>query len=321
MLTYPPDRAIRFLCVIGFSFFVLILHSVDKRQTYARLRLPDTPSRDLNREAGQETFTKSTELNFESLWNSLTEFQMRNVEKCTQAYDVDSEIGEYLNLINPNVRYKLHEYLDSNSFVIEVGGYEGDEVREFFGLYEIGRYVILEPVWEYYDILRERTNDLPQEALRIYNIGLGARDELVNVRKSGKDTSLYKYMESESSQSESRQTESRNDTAITSVLNIMNVEKFLIDMGIGQNYGYKHQLDLLSMDCAGCEYDVLDYLLTSPNVLRNIRTIQFQSHRVKGHEKEMIKKYCAYQEVLSRTHEILFQHKFSWEAWTFRNKM
>ncbi|OWF44686.1 uncharacterized protein LOC110458022 [Mizuhopecten yessoensis] len=311
MAMYPPSRAARFFVVIGFSFFVLLLHSIDKRQTYARLELIHVHSgwhHNVNADSDQDT-------NKSSLERGGQEFT--RVHACEQSYGVQFQTdSEY-------VSQKIFENLNLNSesFVIEVGGFEGDWMLRMFKLYEIGFYAVLEPVWTFFNILMRESDYLPQGKIKPLNIGLGAKDDIINVKMIDDRTSVYNR-QTESRQSESWQSESRNTSEPTTDLYIVGVERFFRDIGIGMSDdGFKGHLDLLILDCEGCEYDVLDYLLRTPKVLHFIHIIMFRSHRFKGHEQEMIRKYCTYQELLPLTHDLRFQQKFSWDVWTLRKMM
>ncbi|XP_060068132.1 uncharacterized protein LOC132548294 [Ylistrum balloti] len=294
---YPLGRAARFFLVIIFSFFILLLHSIDKRQTYARLQLIDVTSGWYHHaESSQDKypfFGKRGEKDFDI---------------CKQTYGV--EFQRHSEYSSHKVFENLH--LNSESFVIEVGGFKGELMRELFQLYDIGLYVTVEPVWQYYKVLISKLKHLPQGKIQAHNIGLGAKDDKIQVKPAGNRTSSFgKQRLQEEFGKNGNESEQMAD------LSIRSVERFFQDMGIGG----EDQLDLLILDCEGCEYDVLDYLLKSPDVLHYIRVIMFQSHKFKGHRKELVRKYCTYQQLLPLTHEIQFQNKFSWEVWTLRNKM
>ncbi|XP_033727486.1 uncharacterized protein LOC117316820 [Pecten maximus] len=300
---YPPSRAARFLVVIGFSFFVLLLHSIDKRQTYARLEFIDVNSgwyqnsvsgHDKNRSSGGR--------------------EKNSFEVCEKTYNVEFQtVSAYAS---QRIYENLH--LNSDCFVIEVGGFEGEAMRTLFQVYDIGFYVVVEPIWKYYKTLIKKSKHLPQGRIQALNIGLGEKDDTVKVKTTGNWTGLYNG-QTKNWQSENGDNGTKPEQMAD--INIIGVERFFKEIGIGSTDGVRGQLDLLILDCEGCEYDVLDYLVKSPNVLHYIRVIMFRSHRFKGHEQEMIHKYCTYQELLPLTHEILFQKKFSWEVWRLRNKM
>ncbi|XP_069106578.1 uncharacterized protein [Argopecten irradians] len=316
---YPIGRAFRFFLLIGFCFFILLLHSIDKKQTYARLEFIDATS---------DWFHLRTQDSGQGQNRTLIGHEKSAFEICEQSYDVKFPTDS--GYVSQEILESI--YLNSESFVIEVGGFEGELMRKLFQLYDVGFYVVVEPIWKFYKNIIKKSKHLPQGRIQALNIGLGAEDDTRvsnKVKASGNHTNVYNE---QTKHSESENGENGNEPERILDVNIIGVDRFFKEIGFGTDNGVRGhgfgidnkvrgQLDLLILDCEGCEYDVFDYLLKSPDLMRYIRVIMFRPHRFKGHTENMIRRYCYYQEMLPLTHEILFKKKFSWEIWTLRIKM
>ena len=96
-------------------------------------------------------------------------------------------------------------------------------------------------------------------------------------------------------------------------LYIENATEFLLEIQLAY-----FDIDLLSLNCKGCEYEVLKTLL-STNLVYHLRNIQFATHSKLAGLKDPVVRYCKIQELFSRTHIITYQYKFMWENWRRRD--
>lgn len=192
------------------------------------------------------------------------------------------------------IRYTGHSYLNNNSFVIEAGGYIGNDVQVFNDRYKPGTYMVLEPVPKFFDMLVERFKDSPN--VIVYNYGIDDSDGEFYVSDTSNDAAtMFK----------------NKNIAGGKVSKIMNVTKFMILNHVAVR---TRDVDLLTMNCEGCEFSVLDLLL-STDYIRHFKNIQFQSHKLDG-ICYPVKRFCWYQELLTKTHKLTFQFKYIWENWT-----
>ncbi|KAL3885240.1 hypothetical protein ACJMK2_025328 [Sinanodonta woodiana] len=80
-------------------------------------------------------------------------------------------------------------------------------------------------------------------------------------------------------------------------LYIANATKFLMNLGVGLFH-----VDLLTTNCEGCEYEVLETIL-STNLINYIKNFQFATHSTLKGLEDPLGRYCKIQELLRRTHK------------------
>ena len=71
------------------------------------------------------------------------------------------------------------------------------------------------------------------------------------------------------------------------------------------------------INCEGCEYPLIDVLTENRKELQQISTIIVQFHRkynIPGIDS-VTEKYCELKKRLSRTHCLLWNFNYVWEAW------
>lgn len=210
--------------------------------------------------------------------------------KCTDGYKLSQAIGLKRTQKDKLVRWGVHSYLDENSVVIEAGGHMGVDVHELNSRWHPGNYHVLEPIKKFYDSLKKRFEK--DSNIKIYDYGIGSKDEIFYVDDTNDATSVFKKSKSNKKEP----------------LKIVAAKKFLKEIGVPNS-----DVDLLTMNCEGCEYDLLDYLISSGDI-QYVKNVQFQAHRIAG-VCLPVTRYCIYQHLLKRTHQASFMHKFWWESW------
>jgi hypothetical protein len=128
--------------------------------------------------------------------------------------------------------------------------------------------------------------------ITVLNIGLGEKTATVNVDVKGEATNVL---------------EKGGNTTVKLIRSI----DFFTNIGVGI-----FDIDLLTMDCEGCELEVLESLLEN-NMINYFKNIQFESHsHVMGFKRnDWQRRYCVIQENMSRSHRLTFQYKHMWENW------
>ncbi|CAF1479844.1 unnamed protein product [Adineta steineri] len=81
----------------------------------------------------------------------------------------------------------------------------------------------------------------------------------------------------------------------------------------------ENELSLLHLNCEGCEYDVIERLVTT-GLIKYIRHLQFGSHRPIEMQSVVAERYCLLQSSLKNSHECIFGIPWGWERWTYRNR-
>ena len=77
-------------------------------------------------------------------------------------------------------------------------------------------------------------------------------------------------------------------------------------------------VDVLHMNCEGCEFDVLEALLESGDIAR-VRLLQFGSHRMSGLVSP-VRRYCGIRRGLAATHTQVWGEPWQWERWERRGQ-
>ncbi|KAL3885239.1 hypothetical protein ACJMK2_025327 [Sinanodonta woodiana] len=191
-----------------------------------------------------------------------------------------------------HIRTTHHTYLrKKDAVMIEIGGNRGDDAAEFVKLYN-PRYIILEPLEEYFKLLKEKFKN--NSRVTVVNVGLGIKNEVVMVNIEGVDGDAT-----------SKFTGSNGKTP----LYITNATNFLMNLGVGL-----FDVDLLTTNCEGCEYEVLETIL-STNLINYIKNFQFATHSTLKGLEDPLGRYCKIQELLRRTHKPTYQYRLIWESW------
>lgn len=73
-------------------------------------------------------------------------------------------------------------------------------------------------------------------------------------------------------------------------------------------------IDLLHVNCEGCEWELLEAVIRRIYVQVNIRIFQFSSHYF-PHIENITGRYCYIRSQLQRTHDLIFGQYFGWERW------
>jgi FkbM family methyltransferase len=196
------------------------------------------------------------------------------------------------------VRFNHHDYIPSNSLVIDVGGNVGSDTAALVRLYPYARYIVLEPLEQYFKVLKKRFQY--NNAITVLNIGLGRNTDIVNVIYRGHNaeaTSMFKTAH----QSEQQ----------TAQLRIKNTLEFLVALGVGQ-----FDADLMTINCEGCEFEMLEDVTMSP-LIGHVRNIQYQSHAelLPGGIGHGFTRYCRLNQLLARTHVRTFEFPYVWVNW------
>ncbi|KAL3884947.1 hypothetical protein ACJMK2_025046 [Sinanodonta woodiana] len=191
-----------------------------------------------------------------------------------------------------HIRRTHHSYLkNKNAVLIEAGGNKGNDAFEFVKLYN-PRYIILEPLEEYTNILKEKFKN--NSRVTVVNVGLGIKNEVVMVNIEGNNACATSKFSGANGKTP---------------LYITNATAFLMKLGVGL-----FDVDLLTMNCEGCEFEALETIL-STNLINYIKNIQFATHSTLKGLENPLGRYCKIQELLRRTHKPTYQYRFIWESW------
>lgn len=222
--------------------------------------------------------------------NDLTQDEDNRKEKCIKSFksDYSKSNEQFWKGDIQYVRHKHHKYLNTESVVLDIGGNKGKDAEALLKSYNHGSYVILEPIKTLFNALVNMFEK--NKNVILYDFGLGRKTDkfFVNVVGYGGDaTSIF----IENNQKES------------CLLRVFNTTEFMIRLGVPCV-----EVDLITINCEGCEFDILETLL-STNIINMFRHIQFATHPTLKHLNQPVARYCQIQEKLSRTHVISYMEK------------
>ena len=196
-----------------------------------------------------------------------------------------------------NARWTQHTYLNANSRIVEVGGFVGVDAAKFI-LLANPYYLVLEPVPEYYKILEKKFSTNPKVTL--FKFGLGKINKTIKIGVvSGDATSLFEKNETSK--------RGQNQTLI-----IRDATEFFTSLDV-----QRKPVDLLMINCEGCEYELLEVLIAS-SLIQYFKHVQFQFHLDLPGIAHQECRYCQIMSLLRRTHKPMFQFSYTWQAWQLK---
>lgn len=175
-------------------------------------------------------------------------------------------------------------HLQATSILVDVGGYYGDGANQFIQRAN-PQVFIFEPNPHYAAHLRLRFKD---KNVTVIQNALGKSDEKLYLTIKGDASKLTSLFQS-------------NETTIPVQVRTWNSFDQLFP-----------RIDLLHINCEGCEYSVLNALIVS-KLIERTASIFVQFHGIENHI--LHSERCSIQHLLRRTHEIFYETPFIWEIW------
>ncbi|XP_061177719.1 uncharacterized protein LOC133186499 [Saccostrea echinata] len=201
-----------------------------------------------------------------------------------------------VNTGNYNITSSFFSFLKRKSdvVIIEIGGYTGQTLQKLIPVTGAKHYVVIEPVPSFYKTLNKNIQTLNfNTSVKTYNFGLSGNRTELDVEVVGDGTKMLK----------------KSILNTTEKVQLVGVLDFFIQLGVGC-----HRIDLLTVNCEGCEFDVLENLL-STNLIQKFDFIQFQPHHSAPNIGNFLCRYCRLRQLLARTHEVVYKFPFLWEVW------
>lgn len=179
--------------------------------------------------------------------------------------------------------HRLNYNLNSDSIIIDLGGYLGDWSKKIYDKYKCNIH-IFEPVLKNYNhIVKEFNNN---EKIKIYNFGLSSLNEYLIIKHDNASSSLFLKNGLE------------EKIKLVKYLDFIKEEKIEI-------------IDLIKINIEGSEYDLLEHILEN-NLHIKIKNLQIQFHKIFNDSEQKREKI---REVLSLTHKLTYDYTFVWENW------
>jgi len=189
---------------------------------------------------------------------------------------------------DPNELLRITYPLDSDSLVVDVGGFKGEWSQRIYSRYCC--YIdIYEPHPMLVQVIREHFKY--NHEVRVIPIGLGNRNETLRLFGSDIYSSLYSNYGAES-----------NEVAIRKASDVFR-----------DNYS-GIVIDLLKINIEGSEYQMLPDLIANYS-MSTIRNIQIQFHNT---VPEYWKKREKIQRELGKTHTLQWCYDFLYESWVVK---
>jgi FkbM family methyltransferase len=202
---------------------------------------------------------------------------------------------------NPNINKNIHTYLNHQSVVIEVGGNVGDDSALYVELYN-PFIIIFEPIPSLCKQLTDRFRTNTKAETHCF--GIGDRNKTLPIELTGT------HGEGSSMMKKSSPTSNSSFVLQVVILEAVHVIRHTL------NKRQTKVIDLLSINCEGCEYEVILSLIQS-NTIVLLQNLQFQTHY--GLLKHDTYYYCIIQQLLNVTHTITYQYHGLWESWRLRD--
>ena len=187
--------------------------------------------------------------------------------------------------------------LNSSSLIFEIGGNRGHDTMKFSELYN-SSIITYEPLMSMWTSLREKFKTNPRVDIRRNGLGNHARKLFIG--RTG-DKNIASSMFHNISDLQSSTVEE------IEILNVVDAVKDIRKTAT--------TIDLISMNCEGCELEVLPALISN-NITHHFRIIQFATHTSLLPDGTCI--YCQIEQELAETHQTLYRYSKLWEAWILK---
>jgi FkbM family methyltransferase len=185
-------------------------------------------------------------------------------------------------------------FLGADSVVVDVGGFVGEAVQTLLRRFAC-RIFVFEPVPEFAARLEERFRPAGGRVV-VLNYGIGPRDENITFVVDGDRSHVA------------------DARAGGQVVHMRTLAPFFEQLE--RQHGARF-VDMMHVNCEGCEFAVLEYLLRSPWIER-VRHLLVQFHSF--HDGDAVDRRCTLRARLARTHTLAWDRAFVWERWDLRKR-
>lgn len=201
-------------------------------------------------------------------------------------------------------RYSDHEDtrnwpLTENSVVWDVGGFRGSWTQDIVDKYNPHVHVF-EPVSEFYEACVYRFRDNPK--VKVHNYGIDDIDRTQTMKKQGQNSSAFRGAEGQ----QPMPNDKVHGTPVSESIALRNVSEVLKEFG--------GHVDLVSFNCEGGEYRVLEKLTQSGEITK-FTNVQVQFHNFWNTADAW---RDTIRQNLSKTHNEKYNYPWTWEGWTLK---
>lgn len=186
--------------------------------------------------------------------------------------------------------------------VVYVGAHAGGHDGFFMHLARGCAVHMLEPMPSYFAALRRAAAPYRAAGVSVHNFGIAPRSALLHVPRRverGQATSHASLLRT------GRPTAS---AARPIAVRLLTLEEALERLGLA-----RQKVDLLHINCEGCEWDLLEALVASSGWPINFPVVQFGTHT--DGASATVGRYCTLRHSLALTHSMVWGAPFAWERW------
>jgi len=194
---------------------------------------------------------------------------------------------------NGDYTKRLDYSLNSDSVVVDLGGYRGDFANNIYSKFNCNVYVF-EPFKEFYDVIAGRFNS--NEKIRAFNYGISDKTSTQEFYFCNDGSSLVEVQRF--SEEENMPVSSVEVRSFSEVYEELNFDV----------------IDLLKINVEGSEYEILENIFEN-NYTTKIKNFQIQFHPEPPGAEEA---YERLTKVLSKTHNLDWYYQWVWENWSLK---
>jgi FkbM family methyltransferase len=180
-------------------------------------------------------------------------------------------------------RFRFDYPLDERSFVLDLGGYEGQWASDLYARYRC-RIAVFEPVARFARQIEARFRD--NGDITVFQCGLGASSRTETI-----------YLKGASSSTTKRQ-------SVSEQIEIVDVLQWFEDHDV-------QRVQLMKVNIEGGEYELLERLIAT-GLIGRIDDLQVQFHNFVPDAAARMEQL---QNALRATHWPTYQYRFVWENW------
>jgi FkbM family methyltransferase len=186
-----------------------------------------------------------------------------------------------------DARFRYDYDLEPGSFVLDLGGYEGQWASDIYARYRC-RIAVFEPVAAYAEGIRTRFRRNSDIEIHAFGLGASTRNETIYIRGAGSSTFGKK--------------------ADAEQISLVDVVDWFAEENV-------ETVALMKINIEGGEFELLERMLDT-NLVRRVRDFQIQFHNISFDATRRMERI---KQRLASTHVPGYQYKFVWENWTRKN--
>lgn len=198
----------------------------------------------------------------------------------------DPEIMSHYKWMRDNAeRFNFQYDLNSDSNVLDLGGYKGDWAYEISKRYNSNIF-IFEPVRSFYNNIKKRFKTV--EKIHVYNYGVSSSTTNTEIALKKDGSSVFNVKQG----------------SLTEVIRLVDIVQVI-------NKHHFEKIDLIKINIEGGEFEVLPRLIYSKKI-KLCKNLLTQFHPIVSDAQT---RYENIRKKLALTHHLTFDYPWVWENW------